>query len=53
MAEEKLLETIDYSNQVGNFALGKTAFIQQGNWVASDLAIIRMQTLKWDLFQLL
>ena len=33
----KNLETIDYSNQVGNFALGKTAFIQQGNWVASDL----------------
>jgi len=31
------LETIDYSNQVGNFALGKTAFIQQGNWIASDL----------------
>lgn len=27
----------DYSNQVGNFALEKTAFIQQGNWVASDL----------------
>lgn len=33
----KTLETIDYSTQVGNFALGKTAFIQQGNWVASDL----------------
>ncbi|KQB77957.1 MULTISPECIES: ABC transporter substrate-binding protein [Clostridium] len=33
----KSLETIDYSNQVGNFALEKTAFIQQGNWVASDL----------------
>lgn len=33
----KTLETIDYSNQVGNFALGKTAFIQQGNWIASDL----------------
>ena len=33
----KTLETIDYSNQVGNFALEKTAFIQQGNWVASDL----------------
>lgn len=31
------LETIDYSNQVGNFALGKTAFIQQGNWTAGDL----------------
>ncbi|MGG7148232.1 ABC transporter substrate-binding protein [Clostridium butyricum] len=31
------LETIDYSTQVGNFALGKTAFIQQGNWIASDL----------------
>ena len=33
----KALDTIDYSNQVGNFALGKTAFMQQGNWVASDL----------------
>ena len=33
----RTLETIDYSNQVGNFALGKTAFIQQGNWIASDL----------------
>lgn len=33
----KTLDTIDYSNQVGNFALGKTAFIQQGNWVAGDL----------------
>ena len=33
----KTLDTIDYSKQVGNFALGKTAFIQQGNWVASDL----------------
>lgn len=33
----KTLETIDYSNQVGNFALEKTAFIQQGNWIASDL----------------
>lgn len=33
----KTLETIDYSSQVGNFALGKTAFIQQGNWIASDL----------------
>lgn len=33
----KTLDTIDYSNQVGNFALGKTAFIQQGNWIASDL----------------
>ncbi|MDO5517548.1 MAG: ABC transporter substrate-binding protein [Clostridium sp.] len=33
----KTLETIDYSTQVGNFALGKTAFMQQGNWVASDL----------------
>ena len=31
------LETIDYSTQVGNFALGKTVFMQQGNWVASDL----------------
>lgn len=28
------LETIDYSTQVGNFALGKTAFMQQGNWTA-------------------
>lgn len=33
----KTLDTIDYSTQVGNFALGKTAFIQQGNWIASDL----------------
>ncbi|MDR3593702.1 extracellular solute-binding protein [Clostridium sp.] len=33
----KALDTIDYSNQVGNFALGKTAFIQQGNWCAGDL----------------
>ncbi len=33
----KTLDTIDYSKQVGNFGLGKTAFIQQGNWVASDL----------------
>lgn len=33
----KTLDTIDYSNQVGNFALGKTAFLHQGNWVASDL----------------
>ena len=33
----KTLDTIDYSNQVGNFALGKTAFIQQGNWIAGDL----------------
>ena len=33
----KTLETIDYSNQVGNFALGKTAFIKQGNWIATDL----------------
>ncbi|OPJ66227.1 ABC transporter substrate-binding protein [Clostridium chromiireducens] len=33
----KTLDTIDYSNQVGNFALGKTAFLHQGNWVAGDL----------------
>lgn len=33
----KTLDTIDYSTQVANFALGKTAFIQQGNWIASDL----------------
>lgn len=32
------LDTIDYSNQIGNFALGKTAFLHQGNWVAGDLA---------------
>lgn len=32
------LDTIDYSAQVGNFALGKTAFLHQGNWVAGDLA---------------
>lgn len=31
------LETIDYSTQVGNFALEKTAFMQQGNWTAADL----------------
>ena len=31
------LDTIDYSAQVGNFALGKTAFLHQGNWVAGDL----------------
>ena len=31
------MQTIDYSTQVGNFALCKTAFIQQGNWIASDL----------------
>ncbi len=31
------LDTIDYSTQVGNFALGKTAFLHQGNWVAGDL----------------
>lgn len=30
-------ETTDYSTQVGNFALGKTAFLHQGNWVAGDL----------------
>lgn len=34
----KTLETIDYSTQVGNFALGKAAFMQQGNWVTSDLS---------------
>lgn len=34
----KKLDTIDYSTQVGNFgATCKTAFMQQGNWVASDL----------------
>ena len=33
----KALETIDYSHQVGNFGLGKTAFLHQGNWVAGDL----------------
>lgn len=33
----KALDTIDYSKQVGNFALGKTAFLHQGNWVAGDL----------------
>ena len=33
----KTLQTIDYSAQVANFGLGKTAFIQQGNWIASDL----------------
>ena len=31
------LDTIDYSTQVGNFGLGKTAFLHQGNWVAGDL----------------
>jgi raffinose/stachyose/melibiose transport system substrate-binding protein len=34
---EATLDTIDYSTQVGNFALGKTAFLHQGNWVSSDL----------------
>ena len=34
----KTLETIDYSKQVGNFALGKTAFMQQGNWTSGDLS---------------
>lgn len=34
---ENNIKSIDYSTQVGNFALGKTAFIQQGNWIASDL----------------
>lgn len=33
----KTLETIDYSTQLGNFALEKTAFMQQGNWAASEL----------------
>ena len=37
----KTIDTIDYSNQVGNFALGKTAFIQQGNWIAGDLANLK------------
>lgn len=32
-----VLDTIDYSTQVGNFALGKTAFLHQGNWVSGDL----------------
>ncbi|MGL4972474.1 MAG: ABC transporter substrate-binding protein [Culicoidibacterales bacterium] len=31
------LETIDYSTQVGNFALGKAAIMQQGNWTAGDM----------------
>lgn len=31
------LDTIDYSKQVGNFGIGKTAFLHQGNWVAGDL----------------
>lgn len=31
------LDTIDYSTQVGNFALGKTAFLHQGNWTSGDL----------------
>ncbi|MGL4624125.1 MAG: ABC transporter substrate-binding protein [Culicoidibacterales bacterium] len=31
------LETIDYSTQVGNFALGKTALLHQGNWTAGDM----------------
>ncbi|WP_297422472.1 extracellular solute-binding protein [Clostridium sp.] len=37
----KTLDTIDYSTQVGNFALGKTAFIQQGNWCAGDLTNLK------------
>ncbi|AOR24119.1 ABC transporter substrate-binding protein [Clostridium taeniosporum] len=32
------LDTIDYSTQVGNFGLGKTAFLHQGNWTSGDLA---------------
>lgn len=31
------LETVDYSTQVGNFVLGKTAVMQQGNWTAGDM----------------
>ncbi|WP_300380650.1 ABC transporter substrate-binding protein [Clostridium sp.] len=31
------LDTIDYSAQVGNFGLGKTAFLHQGNWTSGDL----------------
>lgn len=31
------LETIDYSTQVGNFVLGKTALLHQGNWTAGDM----------------
>jgi raffinose/stachyose/melibiose transport system substrate-binding protein len=38
----KTLDTIDYSTQVGNFgATCKTAFMQQGNWVASDLKSLK------------
>ena len=33
----KTLDTLDSSNQVGNFALGTTASIHQGNWSAGDL----------------
>lgn len=32
------LDTIDYSAQVGNFGLGKTAFLHQGNWTSGDLS---------------
>ena len=34
----KTLDTIDYSHQVGSFALAKTAFMQQGNWTSGDLS---------------
>ncbi|BCZ44178.1 ABC transporter substrate-binding protein [Clostridium gelidum] len=45
----KTLDTIDYSSQVGNFALGKTAFIQQGNWVAGDLKKLENPDAKFNM----
>jgi raffinose/stachyose/melibiose transport system substrate-binding protein len=45
----KNLDTIDYSTQVGNFALGKTAFLHQGNWVAGDLKKLEDPNKKFDM----
>ncbi|MBW6409042.1 ABC transporter substrate-binding protein [Clostridium weizhouense] len=35
------LDTIDYSAQVANFGVGKTAFLHQGNWTSGDLANLK------------
>jgi len=45
----KNLDTIDYNTQVGNFAIGKTAFLHQGNWVASDLKKLEDPNSKFDM----
>lgn len=45
----KNLDTIDYTTQVGNFALGKTAFLHQGNWVAGDLKKLEDPNKKFDM----